>query len=483
MLKAQARLAVFLLILFILSAPVVFADGMSLRFNANESAWDLISENEQLCVISYDNGVQNMLLSIYLAPGELTGENAVWLFPVPANPLDVAIDINKEFPSFTGVDIQYSAAEKLSDAFMLMRYTQGYPYILFRYPLFVRRKAGTLVPGSMGEGSATVETEEVTVHSKVEKMGLTTELISATDGNAFHDYLSTKGLNLAEAHISLLDSYIGQDYSFVVAYVSDLDQFKAETEAIWWNGVDDYERSHFEWEVEYFVEENNWDEITAAKYINQVYGTDVIPIVNMASLSITFPTERMYYPLKPTSLYGSKIVPATIVVLGHVTPDLYPNIENTSEVEYYISGEYHPAENLRWLFNGESEVHDLQYTKISLNPEASALTEDLWIDPSTPLSVSMANLVYEHSTALALILFALCSVLASMIASVIIYRRNTSKKLALWGLWNFSTLVGFIVATKFFLKAKKKLRFSLLFTFLFVGLTLGLEFILTAAVH
>jgi hypothetical protein len=479
MLKAQARLTVFLLILFILSAPVVFADRMSLRFNANESAWDLISENEQLCVISYDNGVQNMLLSIYLAPGELTGENAVWLFPVPANPLDVTIDISKEFPSFTGVDVQRSAAEKLSGAFSLMRYTQGYP-LLYIPPSTRRGEAGI---SSIGGGPATVETEEVTVYSKVEKMGLTTELISTTEGNAFHDYLSTKGLNLAEAHISLLDSYIGQDYSFVVAYVSDLEQFKAETEAIWWERIDYYERSHFEWEVEYFVEENNWDEITAAKYINQVHGTDVIPIVNMASLSITFPTERMYYPLKPTSLYGSRIVPATIVVLGHVSPDFYPDIENTSEAEYYTSEEYRPAENLRWLFNGESEVHGLQYTKISLNPEASALTEDLWIDPSTPLSVSMANLVYEHSTALALILFALCSVLASMIASVITYRRNTSKKLALWGLWNFSTLVGFIVATKFFLKAKKKLRFSLLFTFLFVGLTLGLEFILTAAVH
>jgi hypothetical protein len=483
MLKAQARLAVFsLLILFILPVPVVFADGMSLRFNANESAWDLISENEQLCVISYNHGMQNMLLSIYLASDELAGENAVWLFPVPASPLDVTIDINKEFPSFTGVDIQYSAAGKLSDAFSLMRYTQGYPSILFPYPPFVRRKAGTLASPS-GGGSATVENEEVTVYSKVEKMGLTTELISTTEGNAFHDYLSTKGLNLVEAHISLLDSYIGQDYSFVVAYVSDLEQFKAETEAIWWGGVNYYERSYLKWEVEYYAEENDLDEITAARYLNQLHGTDVIPIVNMASLSITFPTERMYYPLKPTSLYGSKIVPATIVVLGHVSPDFYPNIKSTSEVEYYISEEYHPTENLRWLFNGESEVHGLQYTKISLNPEASDLTEDLWIDSSTPLSVSMANLVYEHSTALALILFALCSVLASMIASIITYRRNTSKKLALWGLWNFSTLVGFIVATKFFLKAKKKLKFSLLFTFLFVGLTLGLEFILISAVY
>jgi hypothetical protein len=452
---------------------------MSLRFNANESAWDLISENEQLCVISYNHGMQNMLLSIYLAPSELTGENAVWLFPVPANPLDVTIDINKEFPSFTGVDIQRSAAEKLSGAFSLMRYTQGYP-LLYLPPSTRRITAGGL---STGGGSATVENEEVTVHSKVEKMGLTMELISTTEGNAFHDYLSTKGLNLAEAHISLLDSYIGQAYSFVVAYVSDLEQFKAETEAIWWGGVQSDERFLLKRDVEDYVREEGGDEVTAARYLNQLHGTDVIPIVNMASLSITFPTERMYYPLKPTSLYGSKIVPATIVVLGHVSPNFYPDIENTSEVEYYISEEYHPAENLRWLFNGESEVHDLQYTKISLNPKASALTGDLWIDPSTPLSVSMADLVYEHSTALALILFALCSVLASMIASVIIYRRNTSKKLALWGLWNFLTLVGFIVATKFFLKAKKKLRFSLLFTFLFVGLTLGLEFILTAAVH
>jgi len=94
----------------------------------------------------------------------------------------------------------------------------------------------------------------------------------------------------------------------------------------------------------------------------------------------------------------------------------------------------------------------------------------------------MANFVYEHSTAFALIIFALCSVLASMIASIITYRRKTSKKLALWGLWNFSTIGGFIVATTLFLKTKKKLQFSLLFTLLFVGLTMGLELILTSAV-
>jgi len=479
---AQTRLAVFSsLFLFILLSPVVAADGVSFKFDVSESAWDLISEDEQLCVISYNDGMQNLLLSIYLAPDELTGENAVWLFPIPASPLDATIDINKEFPSFTGFDIQRSAAGKLSDAFMLMGYTQGYPYILFRYPIFVRRRAGTTGPPS--EGSATVENEEVTIHSKVEKMGLTTELISTTEGNAFHDYLSTKGLNLVEAHVSLLDSYIGQDYSFVVAYVSDLEQFKAETEAIRWGGVQSDMRSWLKREVEHYVREEGWDEITAARHLNQLYGTDVIPIGNIASLSITFPTERMYYPLKPTSLYGSKIVPATIVVLGHVSPNFYPNIKSTSEVKYYISEEYHPSENLRWLFNGESEVHDLRYTKISLNPEASDLTEDLWIDSSTPLSVSAANLVYEHSTALALILFALCSILASTMASIITYRRNTSKKLALWGLWNFSTLIGFIAATKFFLKAKKKLKFSLLFTFLFVGLTLGLEFILISVVY
>jgi len=473
--EAKTTLAVFsVLVLFILLFPVVAADGMTFKYDI-ESGWGFISENEQLCVISYSGGVQNLLLSIYLAPDELTGENAVWLFPIPASPHDVTININKEFPAFTGVDIQRSASGKLSDAFNLMRYTQGYP-LFFPHPIFLGNEGAR----EGGPGSATVENEEVTIYSKVENMGLAVELISTTEGNAFHDYLGTKGLNLAGAQVSLLDSYIGQDYSFVVAYVSDLERFKAETQTIWWSGVTTWQ----EWEVERLVIENGWDEITAAKYLNQVsYGYDVIPIVNMASLSITFPTERMYYPLKPTSLYGSKIVPATIVVLGYVSPDFYPNIKSTSEVKYYLSEYYHPPENLQWLFNGQSEVHDLQYTKISLNPQASNLTEDLWIDSSKPASISAANLVYEHSTALALILFALCSVLASTAASVITYGRNTSKKLALWGLWNFSTLIGFVVATKFFLKTNKKLKFFLLFTFLFVGLTLGFEFIIISIVN
>ncbi|PIN71850.1 hypothetical protein COV21_03995, partial [Candidatus Woesearchaeota archaeon CG10_big_fil_rev_8_21_14_0_10_45_5] len=81
--------------------------------------WNLASENQQLAAINYKDGFENMLISIGLND-DIHGEKAVWMFPVPANPDDVVIDILKGFPLLQGKDIDtvYNTAVGVSGLFM-----------------------------------------------------------------------------------------------------------------------------------------------------------------------------------------------------------------------------------------------------------------------------------------------------------------------------------------------------------------------------
>jgi hypothetical protein len=68
----------------------------------------------------------------------------------------------------------------------------------------------------------------VTVYESIEKIGLTTELVSAVNGSSLTEYITSKGLNLPESSKSILDEYTGKEYSFVISWISDIEKFKQE---------------------------------------------------------------------------------------------------------------------------------------------------------------------------------------------------------------------------------------------------------------
>jgi len=78
-------------------------------------------------------------------------------------------------------------------------------------------------------------------------------------------------------------------------------------------------------------------------------------------VSITFPTDKIYFPLKPTSVYGSQKVPIVIYVMGHVTPDIYPEIEKDTQVNYFVhSWDYDVPNLFSSFFNGKTRISSLQ---------------------------------------------------------------------------------------------------------------------------
>ena len=388
-------------IILLLVCPIVFADGMIHIYD--EDMWTLGMENQQLVAINYEDGFENMLISVDITD-DIHGEKAVWIFPIPSNPDRVVIDILKGYPRFYGKDIdsEYNDAVK-GVSWAMVGYSTfplGIP-IAFGF-MFTRSRFGAL--GDSMEG--------VTVHERIEKMGLSTELITTKDQASLNQYLQNKGLDLPQNSQNILDEYVGQDYSFVISYISNLAQFKQEAQM-----NERYDR----------------------------YGRGGTPI----GVSVKFPTEEIYFPLKPTSVYGSQEIPILMYVVGHVTPKLYPEIKQQAEVTYYNQRSYRPQAELQSFFNGKDRIDNLKYTKIKLNASSNYLIEDLWIKNYAPISVSIKSFLASIFWLGGITLFVIFSVASSLLAGLISFRKNPlpRRKLMLHGLWNCLTFMGFLIAT------------------------------------
>jgi hypothetical protein len=437
--------------LFALSSFVflqyVSADGM-IHISDPDMHWGLVNENQQLAAINYENGFQNMILSTGV--NDLRGEKAVWIFPVPAKPDKTVIDVIKGFPNLWGYDVKQRTDETISNSFSLMRLSQVYTFPFYMY------FSGTFSANSLGGESLG---EQVTIYEHIEKMGLTTELIGTKESNALYSYLTDKGLDLPSDSRTILDEYVGKDYSFVVSWISDVAKFKNESK-------------------------------TTYGYGNLAY---------ILGVSIRFPTDKIYFPLKPTSVYGSTNVPILIYVMGHVTPELYPEIKKESQVNYFVQRQYTVPPEFSSFFNGKTTIDDLNYTKIKINAPSKYFKDDLWIQNSSPVSIALVNFIEKNTLIWGLVFFALSSCLASLFSGMVVFRKDqiSKKKFALFGLWNFLSLIGFAIASRFLrtkrldpkleqqLKSQgltvsdsRKNSFVFLFTILFLIITFVFQIIL-----
>jgi len=401
--------SIFLIILLL--CPAVLADGMVHIYDRD--MWNLASENQQLAAINYKDGFENMLISIGLND-DIHGEKAVWMFPVPANPDDVVIDILKGFPLLQGKDIDtvYNTAVGVSGLFMA-----GYSTFplgsLVALPFIFVGQMRTFSSGAKME-AASAELNGVTVYETINKMGLTTELITAKSQSSLTQYLQNKGLDLPENSKEVLNYYVGKNYSFVVSYISNFEQFKNESRM-------------------------------------NSYSYRGIPL----GVFVKFPTDKIYFPLKPTSVYESQQIPILIYVMGHVTPELYPKIKSLTEITYYKEDYFYPSSALAPFFNiqndDSSSPNNVEYTKIKITAPSKYFADDLWIKNSAPASVGFKNFFATYAVVFRIILFIVLSMLASLLAGLVSFRKEPvpKKRLMLHGLWNCLTSIGFIIATVF----------------------------------
>lgn len=393
----------------LLVVPIVLADGMIIYPHNND--WIPLEENNQVAAINYENGLEKMIISV-----NFNTENqseAVWVFPIPADPNKVVIDVMTSFPSFYGYDPVQQAESDIDNVIDISRLTQIYP--IFFGGLFTTRVM-EIAPSFAGQGAGVEKgPPSVTVYEHLEKEGITTEILTARTGEALYSYLSARGFKLQPGSIHVLDDYVGKDYTFVVSWVT---------------------------------------------YPPLVFNQ--IPYYRQPAIFITFPTDELFFPLMPTSVYGSKTIPITLYLLDFYRPKLYSSIESYTTTNYYVQYSFN-VYGPRYLANGIYENADFKeffgntktsgrgYTRVDINVPSKYLSDDLWFEPGAPpkigYAVSVHSFISEHMSAVTIAMILVLSALSGAVSGIILFR--DVKKWSLVGLANVFSIIGLAIAVSF----------------------------------
>jgi hypothetical protein len=448
-------------IIFLLLCPYVTADGMMFVRKPPQDSdmwtgevrtadrnsipstgyeWNLQPENQQIAAIHYEEGMENLLLSI-TTDDSLAGEQAVWIYPIPSSPDRVSIDVISGYPELHGRDVEVDASRTaVTISGWLTAYATAPVGLMYGFPvLFLLSGMGMASePGTKGaslgighsDSLSNNDPDAITVYSRVDRMGVASELITAKNADALHQYLKTKGMEDPETSAASLDGYIGKDYSFVITTISNISQFKTESAAT---------KTHI---IGSFVK---------------------------------FPTDQIYFPLIPTRVYGSRQIPVLLYVTGHVTPNLYASIRANATTNYYTQAVYSPPGDLEPFFNNNQHASQLDYTKIKITTPSDTFTEDLWIDNNPPLIFSIKKGVHTNPWLAGILLFVILSLVAGLAAGTLWFRKRPvpKKTLLVLGLGNCLTMAGFVAATRLALENRvdeRKSYFVLLYYLIFAGL-------------
>ena len=413
------RKAAVLIAILLLLVPAVTADGMI--FIEDYDMWNLRPEQNQLAAIHYENGVENLLISV--TPGEAaSGTRAVWLFPVPAKPESVQIDVLKGYPSFSGHDIGNTYDSAVGGAALAQMAYATFPVSIVCggaaaiLPLYAFGMAGSIQKSSLSDGIAGID-----IHERIERMGVTTEVVTATDAKALETYLATLGMGSVSGNGQYLADYTGKDYSFVISYISNMDRYREASGTGTPSPYSTY----------------------GSPYSG--YGAD-----NIIGVFVRFPADRIYYPLRPTAVYGSREVPVLLYVTGFVNPALYDSIGSGSEVTYFTDDHFTTNSDLAPFFNGKTRMDPLKYTKIRIDVPAERFTGDLWMEATPPAAVAWKEFFLQYEIFISVLVYILFSAVSSLAAGYYAFRKKTvgAKTLLFHGLWNCATFIGLAIATR-----------------------------------
>ncbi len=398
-------LAVQIVSISILAFPYqVNADG-SIYMYRSDLEWEKASEGEQIAYINYEDGIEKLLLSVKTE--QINGSKLVWFVPVPSNPNNVKVDILDELPYLQGNSISRAGGDIAAANILIATLSQVYTIPFCAVPLFFI-SGGKITPMYTDSNLVGGNTSKdlITVYQEINKYGITTELIGTKSKEALREYLEKKGFKVNESNNKILSDYVDKDYSYVVSWITDTNTLRSKKS-------------------------------------------------DSLGIEIDFPTDDMYYPLIPTSVYGENKVPATIYVIGFVSPKIFKEISQGTSVSYFYDREYYFPIKFSRFFGNKKNIKDLKVTKIDIDTEAKNYTSDLWINKRTPLKVLILYFLYKYYILVSIIQFIVISCISSFLSALIVFRKEKYSKLKFffWGLWNILTLIGLTIAT-IFLKTK-----------------------------
>ena len=206
---AQKTFSLYVALLFVSVPFLGLASGDGGVFGKFESVFQ-VDQNSQIGMINHANGVQKMIISINFDWSEST--STAWIFPVPADPQQINVDLAGSVPTFSGKDVIEEANEDLTGSF------SGFG-ISYLGSVWLPLPVNIYITSWMVLGLAPSGTN-VEVHKHLEKYGMVIEVISAKDGAGVYDYLADNDLEITQGLIPQLDDYVEKDYSFVVTWIA-----------------------------------------------------------------------------------------------------------------------------------------------------------------------------------------------------------------------------------------------------------------------
>lgn len=485
-----------ILILLLAVPSSLFADGMVIKPDKLKY-WDYLDQDSQQAYINHKNGIEKIILGIDL---EKTDKDAVWIFPVSSSPERVVVDVLTEIPKLEGYKIKKEAKIKLRDI-------KDFLYSTQIYPLFF---SGLIIKGSplssLDFKEAPLEPLEVEgiepdiiVHEHLEKEGMIVEVITAKSPEVLYKYLQDKNLIIEKGSIPVLDYYIGKDYTFIVSWMApveiELGKKVIITEVIEDSpadkagllkgdrilslklGEDAIQVTKAE-DVYSFIQKHKGKEIILTiKRDEEIFEESVMSrefspedegplgIVirelerkddQKRGVFVTFPTDKIYYPLLLTSVYGSKTIPITIRVVGFVKPQVFKDIKNYLKTEYFLEEYYSIGDSdFDGFFDFPGDEENFKYTKITINAPSKMFTQDLWMKKGAPLSANFAYALVRYSFVFGLLIFILTSFFAGIFGGLVVFKearkkRSSFLKFGYIGFFNLLSIIGLAIVIIFF---------------------------------
>jgi len=434
----------------LVASSVAFADGKVFR-GYDGSTFFPVMEESQHAIIAHKDGREAMLLAVNFNMED--NEKAFWLFPVLGRPEEIKTDVVDTFPWIRGIDPRMSAKVNFQFLFGAQIISQPYtwPYVFCVMPAL---------------STAGMKVGELSVHSVIEKDGLRIETLSAETINSLGKYLNGKDIKIEESELEAFSDYLNDQYSLVFVEISSKEKLL---------------QAFPEYQDSYRGDKERWP-----------------------SVFVEFPSEKIFFPLKPTASYEDYIY-ISLKVLGFV--------KNEQELsESWRLGHYrqrNPEEPFPEVFQPYITKEPFDYTSYLFRREAAELTDDLWMVPFEPKGMRYAQFVERLAgfgngyliIILGIVLFLIQSWVCAGFTGLVFFRKW--HPYAILGLGNIVTLLGVYFLAKYgrgFLKTEfygdeqkpesfrlhkygkketKRTWFLLLFSFLFMMSSVILYFLFT----
>lgn len=304
------------------------ADGISFVGHDMDFRGPLTQEMQR-AFLSLHDGTEHMLITINVAFEEDDLEG-FWIFPVPGTPETVTVDLLDRFPAMRGVDPIEGARHGLSSG------------VITEIALVINPVLGVV---SLLPAMVRVRSSDAEVHSTVERHGLLAEKITALSAKALGDYLAKRGIKVPERELGLFAPYLNDRYVLIVTSIASTQKLR-----------------------EAFPDEARWGTQGGMR--------------RWPALYVTFPAEKLYYPMRPTAGYGDREMMVSIATVGHTKPQGDAAMLAEARCRHYIQRTVERDAFPKGMLAGLARGEPFRYSRVTFYCPTSRFTSDLTFGPN-----------------------------------------------------------------------------------------------------